>query len=84
MFSPRSVRLRSEVGISLDDCYMGVIVQEEVKSDMGGVLVTTNPLAGPGDFRNVYINASANSVNAVVDGSECKMDCSARLLQCEL
>lgn len=68
MLSPRSVRLRSEVGISLDDCYMGVIVQEEVKSRMGGVLVTTNPM-NRGDFRNVYVNASSESVNAVVDGS---------------
>jgi hypothetical protein len=70
MLSPRSVRLRSDVGISLDDCYMGVIVQEEVKSRMGGVLVTTNPMNRRGDFRNVYVNASSESVRAVVDGSD--------------
>ncbi|MFN7685066.1 MAG: PEP/pyruvate-binding domain-containing protein [Oligoflexia bacterium] len=72
MLSPRSVRLRNDVGISLDDCYMGVVVQEQIPSGpstMGGVLVTANPLAGPGDFRNVYINASLESVNSVVDGS---------------
>jgi hypothetical protein len=70
MLSPRSVRLRNEVGISLDDCYMGVVVQEEVRSHMGGVLVTSNPLMGPNDFRNVFMNASSNSVNAVVEGSD--------------
>ncbi|MBC7692853.1 MAG: phosphoenolpyruvate synthase [Methylotenera sp.] len=81
LLSPRSVRLRHQVGISLDDCYMGVIVQEEVKAEMGGVLVTTNP-TNRADFRNVYINVSANSsktsqapgaksgVNSIVDGSE--------------
>lgn len=66
--SPRSVRLRHQVGISLDDCYMGVIVQEEVKSEMGGVLVTTNPMNKSGDFRNVYMNVSPK-VTSVVDGS---------------
>jgi phosphoenolpyruvate synthase/pyruvate phosphate dikinase len=30
LLSVRSVRLRQEVGISLDDCYMGVIIQEEI------------------------------------------------------
>jgi len=70
MLSPRSVKLRSDVGISLDDCYMGVIVQEEVKSQMGGVLVTTNPINRAGDFRSVYVNASNESVKAVVDGSD--------------
>lgn len=69
LVSPRSVRLRHEVGISLDDCYMGIIVQEEVKSDMGGVLVTKNPTSGD-DFRNVYINVSCKSVVSVVQGSD--------------
>ncbi len=69
LLSPRSVRLRQEVGISLDDSYMGVIVQEEVPSVMGGVLVTTNP-TNRGDFRNVYINASTRSVVQVVQGAE--------------
>ncbi|RYZ65312.1 MAG: phosphoenolpyruvate synthase, partial [Proteobacteria bacterium] len=66
---PRSVRLRQEVSISLDDVYMGVIVQEEVPSTMGGVLVTTNP-ANRADFRNVYINASKKSVVHVVSGTD--------------
>lgn len=69
LLSPRSVRLRQEVGISLDDSYMGVVVQEEVKSSMGGVLVTTNPL-NRSDFRNVYLNISPRSVVNIVQGSE--------------
>lgn len=68
LLSPRSVRLRHEVGISLDDCYMGVIIQEEVAAEFGGVLVTRNPLQS-GDFRNVYMNVSGKSVTTVVDGS---------------
>jgi hypothetical protein len=70
LLSPRSVRLRHEVGISLDSCYMGVILQEEVKSKLGGVMVTTNPMNPEGDFRNVYINAVTKSVASVVQGSE--------------
>jgi len=69
LVSPRSIRLRQEVGISLDDCYMGVIIQEEAPSDVGGVLITKNPTAGE-DFRNVYINASTRSVTNVVQGTE--------------
>lgn len=77
LVSPRSVRLREEVGISLDDCYMGVIIQEEVMPDVnlekgeaiGGVMVTNNPMAMH-DFRNVYINVSAHSVVNVVHGAE--------------
>jgi hypothetical protein len=68
LLSPRSVRLRHQVGISLDDCYMGVIIQEMIESDIGGVLVTTNP-SNPKDFRNVYMNVSAKSVENVVHGS---------------
>jgi phosphoenolpyruvate synthase/pyruvate phosphate dikinase len=70
LLSPRSVRLRHQVGISLDDCYMGVIVQEELKAHVGGVLVTTNPMNRAGDFRNVYMNASPRSVINIVQGSE--------------
>jgi hypothetical protein len=70
LVSPRSVRLRHEVGISLDDCYMGVIVQEEVEANLGGVLVTTNPMNRSGDFRNVYINVSPTSVVNIVQGTD--------------
>ncbi|HAR42897.1 MAG TPA: phosphoenolpyruvate synthase [Bdellovibrionales bacterium] len=67
LVSPRCVRLRHEVGISTDDSYMGVIIQEEVKAALGGVLVTSNPMDRR-DFRNVYINVSTQSVNQVVSG----------------
>jgi hypothetical protein len=70
LVSPRSVRLRHEVGISLDDCYMGVIVQEEVEAKMGGVLVTTNPMNRAADFRNVYVNVSSKSVTSIVQGTD--------------
>jgi hypothetical protein len=70
LVSPRSVRLRQEVGISLDRSYMGVIVQEEVEAQMGGVMVTTNPTNRQGDFRNVYLNASLHSAIEVVQGTE--------------
>jgi hypothetical protein len=69
LISPRSVRLRQEVGISLDDCYMGVVIQEEIQSFMGGVLVTANPMKRD-DFRNVYLNISRKSVEEVVSGAE--------------
>ncbi len=69
LLSPRSVRLRQEVGIALEDCYMGVIIQEEAPSYMGGVLVTANPMKRD-DFRNVYLNVSTQSVNEVVSGNE--------------
>lgn len=74
LLSPRSVRLRHQVGISLDDVYMGVIVQEEVSSGMGGVMVTTHP-ANRSDFRNVYLNISAKSVVQVVQGEELPYQC---------
>ncbi|AHI00050.1 hypothetical protein GCM10010174_81620 [Kutzneria viridogrisea] len=67
LVSPRSVRLRQLAGISLDETYMGVIVQEQVDAEFGGVLVTTNPL-NRADFRNVYVNVSAKSVTEVVSG----------------
>ncbi|MCA9781674.1 MAG: phosphoenolpyruvate synthase, partial [Candidatus Eremiobacteraeota bacterium] len=69
LLSPRSTRLRQEVGISLDDSYMGVVIQEEVPSDFGGVMVTTNP-TNRSDFRNVYLNASVKSVENIVGGTE--------------
>ncbi|MFI5497192.1 PEP/pyruvate-binding domain-containing protein [Actinoplanes sp. NPDC051859] len=72
LLSPRSVRLRQQAGISLDDSYMGVVIQEEVANTMGGVMVTTNPLA-PADFRNVYLNVSTRSVVDVVAGSHAPM-----------
>jgi phosphoenolpyruvate synthase/pyruvate phosphate dikinase len=65
--SVRSVRLRHQAGISLDECYMGVVIQEQVAADFGGVLVTTNPM-NRNDFRNVYVNVSPK-VTDVVDGS---------------
>lgn len=68
LLSPRSVRLRQDVGISLEDSYMGVIIQEEVSSSLGGVLVTANPLKRE-DVRNVYINLTRGSVASVVDGT---------------
>ncbi|MFK4071545.1 PEP/pyruvate-binding domain-containing protein [Streptomyces sp. NPDC029674] len=68
LLSPRSVRLRHQVGISLDDTYMGVIVQEYVPASLGGVLVTCNPTRRE-DFRNVYLNCSPGSPEQVVDGS---------------
>ncbi|MFJ9822354.1 PEP/pyruvate-binding domain-containing protein [Streptomyces sp. NPDC101151] len=68
LLSPRSVRLRHQVGISLDDTYMGVIVQEYVPASLGGVLVTCNPTRRA-DFRNVYLNCTPGSPERVVDGT---------------
>ncbi|MEV7405220.1 PEP/pyruvate-binding domain-containing protein [Streptomyces sp. NPDC091267] len=68
LLSPRSVRLRHQVGISLDDTYMGVIIQEYVPASLGGVLVTCNPTRRE-DFRNVYLNCSPGSPERVVEGS---------------
>ncbi|MDT7805304.1 MAG: rifampicin phosphotransferase, partial [Actinomycetota bacterium] len=67
LVSVRSVRLRHQAGISLDECYMGVVIQEQVAADFGGVLVTTNPM-NRADFRTVYVNVSPK-VTDVVDGS---------------
>jgi phosphoenolpyruvate synthase/pyruvate phosphate dikinase len=72
LVSARSVRLRQQSGISLDDSYMGVIIQEEVESGMGGVMVTKNPM-DKNDFRNVYINVSLKSVIDIVQGAELPM-----------
>lgn len=68
LLSPRSVRLRHQAGISLDDTYMGVIIQEYVPASLGGVLVTCNPTRRE-DFRNVYLNCSPGSPEQVVEGS---------------
>ena len=70
LVSPRAVHLRKDVGISLDDCFMAVIIQEQVECELGGVMVTTNPLNPKGDFRNVYVNASSRSPVAVVNGTD--------------
>ncbi|MFH8370093.1 PEP/pyruvate-binding domain-containing protein [Streptomyces sp. NPDC018031] len=67
LLSPRSVRLRHQVGISLDETYMGVIIQVYVPAALGGVLVTCNPTRRE-DFRNVYLNCSPGSPEQVVDG----------------
>ncbi|MFJ8622774.1 PEP/pyruvate-binding domain-containing protein [Kitasatospora sp. NPDC093550] len=67
LLSPRAVRLRHQAGIPLDHCRMGVVVQEQVGSAVGGVLVTCNPLS-PQDFRDVYLNISPRSVTEVVTG----------------
>jgi len=69
LVSARSVRLRQQSGISLDQSYMGVIIQEQVNSGMGGVMVTTNPM-DKSDFRNTYINVSLKSVINIVQGAE--------------
>ncbi|SDZ08563.1 Pyruvate phosphate dikinase, PEP/pyruvate binding domain [Amycolatopsis xylanica] len=68
LVSVRSVRLRQQAGISLDECFMGVVIQEQVAADFGGVLVTSNPL-NRNDFRNVYVNVSPQ-VTDVVDGTK--------------
>jgi phosphoenolpyruvate synthase/pyruvate phosphate dikinase len=72
LVSARSVRLRQQSGISLDQSYMGVIIQEEVSTGMGGVMVTTNPMDKK-DFRNTYINVSLKSVINIVSGAELPM-----------
>lgn len=68
LLSPRSVRLRHQVGISLDDTYMGVIIQKYVPAALGGVLVTCDPTRRE-DFRNVYLNCSPGSPEQVVEGA---------------
>ncbi|MFD3330779.1 PEP/pyruvate-binding domain-containing protein [Streptomyces sp. NPDC058701] len=68
LLSPRSVRLRHQAGISLEDTYMGAVVQEYVPAEIGGVMVTCDPTR-PDDFRNVYLNCAAGSPESVVDGT---------------
>jgi len=72
LVSSRSIRLRQQAGISLDESYMGVIIQEELETGMGGVMVTTNPM-DKSDFRNTYINVSLKSVINIVQGVELPM-----------
>lgn len=67
LLSPRSVRLRDQAGISLEQAYMGVLIQEEVSTQVGGVLVTKNPIDSK-DFRHVYMNASKRNVTDIVQG----------------
>ncbi|NSC25586.1 phosphoenolpyruvate synthase [Streptomyces albus subsp. chlorinus] len=67
LLSPRSVRLRHQAGISLDDTYMGVIIQVYVPATLGGVLVTCDPTRRE-DFRTVYLNCSPGSPEQVVEG----------------
>ncbi|WP_369355697.1 PEP/pyruvate-binding domain-containing protein [Streptomyces sp. cg2] len=68
LYSPRSVRLRHQAGIPLDDARMGVIIQRYRPADLGGVLVTCNPTRRA-DFRNVCLNCSPGSPESVVDGT---------------
>ncbi|WP_371502144.1 phosphoenolpyruvate synthase [Kitasatospora sp. NBC_00374] len=72
LLSPRSVRLRHQAGISLDDTFMGVIVQRYEPSPLGGVMVTCNP-TNRADFRSVYLNCTLGSASAVVDGTTLPM-----------
>ena len=66
---PRSVRLRHEVGISLEDSYMGVVLQEEIAATMGGVLVTANPM-NRASYRDVYFNIAPGSIAPIVEGRD--------------
>ena len=68
LLHPRCVHLLEEVGISLDDCFMGVIIQEEVPCAIGGVMVTNNPIKSSSDLFSVYINVGKDA-NSVVDNS---------------
>ncbi|MFE5300712.1 PEP/pyruvate-binding domain-containing protein [Streptomyces sp. NPDC056632] len=68
LFSARGVRLRHAAGIALDDSYMGVVVQRRRPAAYGGVMVTCNP-ARRDDFRNVLVNCTVGSVQAVVEGT---------------
>ena len=69
LYSPRSVRLRADAQIAIDDAWMGVIVQEEVPAEggLGGGLVTAPPTS-PGDFRSAFVNVSRGTVEGVVAG----------------
>ena len=69
LLSPRSVRLRQQAGISLDDAYMGVIIQEEVAGDTRRRPGDRRTRWRASDFRNVYLNVSARSVVDVVSGT---------------
>ncbi|MEV6315400.1 PEP/pyruvate-binding domain-containing protein [Streptomyces sp. NPDC051776] len=68
LLTPRSVHLRRQAGISVDDTYMGVIIQQYTPATLGGVLVTCNPTQRE-DFRNVYLNCAPDSPEKVVEGA---------------
>lgn len=68
LLSARVMLLRAQAGIRLADCEMGVIIQRQVDTEIGGVLVTTNPTE-PRDIRGVFVNISPRSVVEVVNGA---------------
>ncbi|WP_405059373.1 PEP/pyruvate-binding domain-containing protein [Kribbella sp. NBC_01505] len=68
LVTTRGVLLRDEAGIGLSDCFMGVVIQQQLDGALGGVMVTTNPL-DRADFRSVLLNLARNSVDDVVSGT---------------
>lgn len=68
LVTTRGVLLRDEAGIGLAECFMGVVVQQQLDGELGGVMVTTNPL-DRADFRSVLLNLARNSVDDVVSGA---------------
>jgi hypothetical protein len=68
LVTTRGVLLRAEAGIGLDDCFMGVVIQEQLAAPLGGVMVTANPVDAK-DFRTVLLNMARNSVDDVVSGT---------------
>ena len=68
LVTTRGVLLRAEAGIGLEDCFMGVVIQEQLAAPLGGVMVTANPVDAK-DFRNVLMNMARNSVDDVVSGT---------------
>jgi hypothetical protein len=68
LVTTRGVLLRDEAGIGLSDCFMGVVIQQQLGGALGGVMVTTNPL-DRNDFRSVLLNLARNSVDDVVSGA---------------
>ncbi|NEA30640.1 PEP/pyruvate-binding domain-containing protein [Streptomyces sp. SID13031] len=68
LVTTRGVLLRDEAGIGLSDCFMGVVIQQQLDGELGGVMVTTNPLDRT-DFRSVLLNLARNSVDDVVSGT---------------
>jgi phosphoenolpyruvate synthase/pyruvate phosphate dikinase len=68
LVTTRGVLLRDEAGIGLDECFMGVVIQQQLDGELGGVMVTTNPL-DRADFRSVLLNLARNSVDDVVSGA---------------
>ncbi|WP_202868655.1 PEP/pyruvate-binding domain-containing protein [Kribbella antibiotica] len=68
LVTTRGVLLRDEAGIGLSDCFMGVVIQQQLDGALGGVMVTTNPLDRR-DFRSVLLNLARNSVDDIVTGT---------------